>query len=256
MERHESEGCSWVQRAIPWFLDGELDPQEALAIEGHVDTCDACRCELEREGALRMALRRAADSVHAPTRLRRSVRALVEAEVGHRRGVRRWWPAAAAAAILAAFVWHGFGQPSDDVYAVAMNHRQNLPFDVVAPSVSQVQGFFRDKLPFAVALPRFAPGLVLRLGGRLVRVHGKDAAYVRYETPLGRLSVLVNEDDGGAFANMSEVFPSYRLADRRVRLERLRGYTVARWREGDLRYTVVSDLSTRELARMLVSAMR
>ena len=76
---------------------------------------------------------------------------------------------------------------------------------------------------------------------------------MRYEMSRGRLSMFVYEDPG---FDVSEVAPLYRLGGQRVLVQRLRGYTVARWRSQGVVYSVISDMPERELSSVLVAGMR
>src|SRR5690242_391194 len=126
--------CDEVGRAIPWLLDDELEADVSLEVETHIGECDACRSELEREGRLRLTLRRATQAVQSPAALRKSVREAIEGE-RRRQAPSLWraWPAVAAAAVLAAFIWKGGSVSSFDLEAAAAEgHARDLPMDVVA----------------------------------------------------------------------------------------------------------------------------
>jgi hypothetical protein len=231
---------------------------------------------LEAEGHLRETLRRAGASITAPASLRRRVRGALDRERGRSSWASQWLPAAAAALILLSFIWRGqVGSLQSDLVEATRQHARNLPVDVRGPDVAQVQRFFNEKLPFAVNLPDLHaaatqarsptdvpagdPDLeplvrsAAMLGGRITHLRDRDAAYVRYELPRGRISVFVYSDpDFDVFENASV----YQVNHRRVSVKRLRGYTVARWRYGDLVYSMVTDLPERETALILGSMVR
>ena len=48
--------CSEVMNIYDEYLDGELDAEQAHAVERHADTCDACRHELQARLQLRAEL--------------------------------------------------------------------------------------------------------------------------------------------------------------------------------------------------------
>ena len=70
MTDKHSMDCMEAGMLIPLLLDDELDAEQSLLLEAHLDGCPDCQLELEREGELRLALRRAADRVVAPAALR------------------------------------------------------------------------------------------------------------------------------------------------------------------------------------------
>ena len=126
--------------------------------------------------------------------------------------------------------------------------------DVVAADVAQVQEYFNRKLPFTVRLPRLAGGTVSSLGGRVVNLRDRDAAYVRYNVPEGRVSVFVYEDPDEDLS--SEVAPLYRLGDHRVIVREVHGYRVAKWRAAGLTYSLITDLPPREFTQLLPATVR
>jgi len=239
--------CEEVDRAIPWFLDDELEADLALEVEAHLGECEHCRGALEREGSLRTTLRRAAAQVTAPTSLRRSTREAIEAERRRERPLYRTWPAAAAAAILVIFIWKGAAGSSAPDLDVVMRV-PDLPMDVVSAEVAPVQDYLNHRLPFAVRLPRMADGAVSSLGGRIMQMRDREAAYVRYTTSRGPVSVFVYEDPDDDF---SEVAPLYRVGNQRMLVTEQRGYTFAKWRSGGLTYTVMAPLPARDFPNLL-----
>jgi anti-sigma factor RsiW len=243
--------CDDVGRAIPWLLDDEIEPTQTLELESHLTTCAACRAVYEHEGRFRLLVRRAGLGVHAPPVLRHRIRDLLDAEDRRSSGLRHLVPAFAAVAILAAFIWRGAGGGinwSPEVEEAAARHAGNLPMDVVTADVGQVQTFFNDKLPFAVHVPRVATSPLNQLGGRVTQIHNRDAAYVRYDVPRGRLSVFVYEDPR---PDATEGAVYYQIGSQRVQVQRVRGYTVARWRQSGLVYSLVTDLPESEFVRVV-----
>ncbi len=250
-----SISCEEAARAIPWLLDDELEAELSLEVEHHISGCERCREELTREGRLRLSLRRATQQVQAPAALRRSVREAIEGE-RRRDGTPLWraWPAVAAAAVLAAFIWRGSPASSHDLEkAVAEGHARDLPMDVVAADVTQVQDYFNKKLPFAVRLPRLPNDTVKALGGRVTHLRERDAAYVRYDVAGGKLSVFVYEDPN---EDLDEVAPMYKVGNQRVVLKQVAGYTVAKWRSSGLTYSMVSDLPEPVFSSVLQAGLR
>lgn len=246
--------CEEFERAIPWFLDDELDSEYAFEFEEHLGHCAHCRARLEAEGRLRLALRRASSTIAAPARLRARLNEAIEQEARARSSWSRRWPAAAAAAILLAFVWKGAsGESVEDLQEAAARHARNLPMDVVAADLSQVQSYLSSKLPFAVNIPSPVEK-PSTLGGRITQIANRDAAYVRYEVPRGRVSIFVYESPDSSIV---EEGPRYRFGQENVMLRRVRGYTAMRWQRNGLVYSVVTDLPEGELSRIpLYEALR
>jgi hypothetical protein len=186
-------------------------------------------------------------SIAAPASLRRTMRDAIERERSAQSPtVWRMVPAAAAAAVLLAFAWHGGSSRAGDLEAAAERHARDLPMDVVAADIAPVQDYFNGKLPFAVRLPEVARPMLKQLGGRVTHLRDHDAAYVRYEVPSGRVSVFVYEDPDND--DDSEVAPLYMVGNHRMLVKQVRGYTVAKWHQAGLTYSLVTDLPERDLA--------
>ncbi|MED5465101.1 MAG: zf-HC2 domain-containing protein [Myxococcota bacterium] len=243
--------CTEARQIIPWLLDDELDATSSLLIEDHLNECESCRHFIEREGELRLVVRRAAGTVIAPRSLRARVSETVKAQPGASLSASRFWPAAAAAAVLLTFIAQGYFDGVKDDWEVFMGrHARDLPMDVQAAEHAKVQRYFQGRLPFSFQLPRFSEprdssGL---LGGRVTQVKDQDAAYVRYQLPGGNLSVFVYEDRG---RNFPEVEVLQRRGDGGVVMRQLRGYSVARWKQKGIVYSVISDLPEREFRTAL-----
>lgn len=167
-------------------------------------------------------------------------------------------PAIAAAAILLSFIWKGAGGGlPTDLEDLAARHARDLPMDVTAPDVAEVQSYLSGKLPFAVRLPKLAAseGPIKALGGRIIQLNDREAAYVRYDTAHGRVSMIVYED-GADEPRLSEVSPLYRLGEQPILVKHVRGYSAAQWKQAGLVYSVVTDLPESEFNVVLHQSIR
>jgi hypothetical protein len=118
--------------------------------------------------------------------------------------------------------------------------------DVVHENPMVVQEYLRGRLPFAV---RVLPPSALAahgLGGGVISFKDRQAAYLRYDTPQGKWSLVVHE--AGMHAEESETAPLYQWGARRVSVQHVHGYPVARWNEAGLVYTLISDAPEKELS--------
>lgn len=239
-------GCDEAQRLIPFFLDDELDAEQCLLMEVHISHCEPCQRELSCEGELRLALRRASTRVVAPQSLRRKIQAEIETAGRRPSAFRNRVPIAAAAALLLAFVGgQMFDSSHDEFNGVTSSHARNLPMDVSGGDWQNVQSYLNTRLPFSVRKPNVEDSSAVALvGGRVTQVGNREAAYLRYRLPRGHVSIFVYQDQGG---DPSEVAPGYRMGRPEVVMRQLKGLNIARWREGGLVYSVVSELPEREM---------
>lgn len=238
--------CADSEPLLPFFLDDELDAEQALDVEAHLHACDDCRRQLQRQGRLRLALERAGEQITAPPRLHRRLHEALDQEERKQQRWVRLWPAFAAAAALMLFITRT-SNTTEDMDEAASRHARNLPMDVEADDAGQVQRYLSARLPFAVQLPTVGES-PRRFGGRVTQLNNREAAYVRYELPGGQLAVFVYE---ARQQPLPEATPLYRLGGQPVQVRRVHGYTTARWQSGDLVYAVVTDLPESELPRLL-----
>ncbi len=126
--------CARVQGLLEAYLEGELRPRLAAAVEVHLAGCDECQAEYDAALQARRAVEVAREAeVVVPAGLGERVRRAV-AEAAFAAGRRRRWPqvaslaaaaAAAAALLLAVLIWppgnqrpvEPSGQPSASVVA-------------------------------------------------------------------------------------------------------------------------------------------
>jgi anti-sigma factor RsiW len=160
-----------------------------------------------------------------------------------------WWPSPLSGAQFAKFAVGTYQQ-----------HAQgNLALDVHADSQQMLNGWFRAKLPFSLALPASpaAPGedRPFRLeGARLLEVAGKAAVYIAYQMQTGPVGLMVTPDSvaaatGGVRADYRKVTFHYRTVE---------GYKVVTWSLHGRTYALVSQEgnNTQRSCMVCHSAMR
>jgi anti-sigma factor (TIGR02949 family) len=122
--------CPEVRQLCAVYLDGELTPAEAAALDAHLAECESCAAELELEREVAAALREGAVSLAAPEGFARSVTAALAARQRGRPArlaalAGRWRHALAAAAavllVATAALGHGMQQWLVRTPVVAVN---------------------------------------------------------------------------------------------------------------------------------------
>lgn len=251
--------CRELERSVDAYLDGEFDDRERLEAEAHLATCPPCRAMVDRQGALRLALRAKLREAMAPPaaagRAPPHLRARLEASLAHER--RPLWrrvlqpvPLAAAAAcamgVLVVLAGHS-GDAALVEEAIRVHHRA-LPLEVDAAAMP---GWFTGKLDFHPSLPHFAVDSARLEGARLSNLREWPAAYVRYRLPRGQAGLFIVDDPDGRFdAPGREV----KVGPQVVRVVNARGYNVAVWRQDEIVYSLVSDLDEDALFRLVQAA--
>lgn len=174
----------------------EDDGAEAMA---HAADCERCRGMLHLDDAAESALKSGLARVDAPASLRDSVRLV--ADRGGMGRTRRRWPLLAlpasgltALALLLLVVFQPFGSSLSSIERIAQlaekNHFAGYTMQFRAGEVSDLAGWFRDKLDFEVAPPELAHRGLEFLGGRKCTLGGKDVAYLFFEQDGKRFSLF------------------------------------------------------------------
>jgi anti-sigma factor RsiW len=226
------------------YLDGELAPGDAAALEAHLRECREC-ARLERDRRrLSDALRAHLPQFRAPDGLRDRVRDAVQAEAG--RGARRrpspWYPLAAAAclAVVAVASWQVLLRRSaaaaiaDQVLA---GHLRSLVpghlTDVASSDQHTVKPWFDGKLDFSPTVSDFAGQGYPLIGGRLDYVGGRAVAALVYGRRRHVINVFLWPGGGAGPTALATVT--------------LQGYHLLHWTTPDYTWWVASDLGLPEL---------
>jgi anti-sigma factor (TIGR02949 family) len=254
--------CAELARALDAFLDGELAAPERADAARHLASCDRCRRLAEAEGwlreAVRSSLRDAAGVVAAPEDLR----ARIQTALGRQRRapVRHFLSARALAALgacglgaLLMLLWTA--RPDPLVADAVRKHARDLPLELSSSDAdpAAVARWFSGRLEFAATPPAHLGGPGAHLAGaRLSHLLDRPAAYVRYDLPRGRVGLFILDDPDRRFRHP----PSGVLSREPAAVEMLRSGTfhVALWREGEVVYSLVSDLDEAEVRRLAESA--
>jgi anti-sigma factor RsiW len=223
------------------YLDGELDPAAALAIERRMAADPALAAERQRIEALRQLMQERLPRDAAPPGLR----ARVETAVGLRRARSRpTWVALAASIALTAMVasgstWLLIGQdspyaPGDAVLAA---HVRALmapqPADVMSSERHTVKPWFNGRIPDAPRVIDLSDEGFPLVGGR-IDVIGRRAVptlVYRRRQHLVSLTALIATGNGGGAPAWSSI----------------NGYNLIAWTDSDVTYWAVSDVAAADL---------
>lgn len=213
-----------------------VDGAEAMA---HAADCERCREMLRLDDAAENALKTGLGRVEAPASLRASVKILADRR-GTGRAPRRWpllaLPASGltALALLLILVFQPFGSNLTSIEQIArlaeQSHFAGYTMQFRAGEVSDLAGWFRDKLDFEVATPELAQRGLQFLGGRKCTLGGKDVAYLFFEQDGKRYS-LFQLDAGDVKMDLKEG-QSYRYP--------IHNCIVELWKKGNRVYVLIA----------------
>ena len=229
------------------YVDGELDPANALEVERRIAADPALAAERDRVTVLRAALSRHFPRESAPAGLR----ARVEAIARPRTVERPSWRALAASVALAALVgssatYVALGpqevvttQPkaaSTQVAVLDAHIRAMLApqaFDVVSSDRHTVKPWFNGRLAEAPRVIDLAKDDFPLAGGRVDVVDRAPAATLVYRHRKHLISLVEVPAHGQADSG-----PARHVSD---------GYNIMHWTEGGVTYWAVSDIGAGDL---------
>ncbi|GAB4202890.1 MAG: hypothetical protein OHK0013_16510 [Sandaracinaceae bacterium] len=277
--------CRVVRRHVDAHVDGELDTATQVEFDSHLATCPHCRDDAALTRAIKAETKRALGGARAPDALRRKLLAALaevpppgahgearampttaivaapEARAASRRraylGASRFvLPAAAAAAVLAAFATRGDDTRSTVVAEplfedVVRRHASEYPVEVRG-SVFEVSGWFRGKLDFQARPVVFDGDPQAQLvGGRLSNIREREAATFYYDVRGHRVTVVVFEPPRNA---MSQGAERVRVGDRELYYRQVHGYTVPFVERDGLTYAFTGDLDPQSMIQLAATA--
>ncbi|MBL8957422.1 MAG: zf-HC2 domain-containing protein [Myxococcaceae bacterium] len=238
--------CRQLDNHLYPYLDGELVEGDRVEFESHLASCEGCRAEVDRESKMLLLIRTRArqGAVAAPESLRAKLTEQLQGETKRRRysAVSKLAAAAAGLAVCTVAAHTGWRSYQRKLYVEdAVNrHARAYPLEIEKPSAEQLEAWFNDgKLDHRVAVPRYQnAGLT---GGRLINVRDRPAAYIRFAAEGNRrLGLFVYSDKPGDVDVTTE--PS---------VDRSNGFNTVTWRDGDVVYTLVSDLNDDDIRQMV-----
>jgi anti-sigma factor RsiW len=222
------------------YLDGELDPINALEMERRIAADPALASERRRIEALQQLVRdRMPRELPSP-----NLRARIEEAIGIRHVTSRpSWRALAASVAIAAIIsssstWFVLDRPQADVTtnAVVAAHIRALmaplPTDVTSSDRHTVKPWFNGRIPQSPHVIDLADAGFALAGGRIDVVGREPVPTLVYRRRQHVISLTATN-----------------VADPLVKPHRVTtsGYNIIKWVEKDITYWAISDLNAAEL---------
>jgi anti-sigma factor RsiW len=242
--------CQELDRLLYPYLDGEFQPEERVDMETHLAVCADCTRRVEEEREIQQALRRAARHSIQASRAPASLRAGIQ--LGLRQEQRRAsqfqilkMGAAALVVVAVGGAWVALRTEERQrrVDAIVKRHKMTLPYDLTNATPEQIEQWLLTQKAPPVPLPRFPK---TRPDG--VRL-SHDAVSVSYETEpekegesVRRITLLAMDDPRGELS--AQESPS-------VQVDSSNRYSVVVWRDGEVVYNLVGDLSESDIIKLV-----
>lgn len=228
--------CKEAVSLIGALIDGEISVTEEARVREHLAACQECAREEERQRSLSGAIRKVG-ALRAPESLRTSwipPETSSEKILVPTRRLDLFWPVVAAAC-LAIGVLLGrltLGRPGIENELVTSHIRSLLAnhlIDVQSSDRHTVKPWFDGKVDFSATPYDLASAGFPLAGGRLDYVDGKPTPVFVYKRRLHIINLYV-------FHGAPPLSPT-----------EARGYRVVPWRQGELTYAAISDVSAEDL---------
>lgn len=244
--------CARPHAQLYLYLDGELPPPEALAMEQHLHTCHVCQAEAAAHCRFQALLRATLADEAMPEslwsavqdRIAREVPAIGQRPAGRLR--RRLWfgLGTLTALLLVALSVRVWRTPSVPVVVQEIVDSQirarlmGIPYNQLPADREAIRRWFDDKVEFAVPVPKLPQEHYTFLGVRLNYFLNRRVAEIAYASGSHVLSFVMFADKGVALSAMSTV----RLGSRTLFIQTHKGYTTVLWQDGEIFCGLVSDL--------------
>lgn len=257
--------CEYAQEQLYVYLDGELTPEEAQAVERHLQGCASCQQAVAAHRRLQAVLRAALEEEDMPTQLWPAIQQRLAREVApvhpEARRSKRWrvWLGGGAIAALLLLAWlgqHWFVAPLPAVVQemVDSHIRTRLmvaPYTQVPAQPEAIQAWFRDRVEFAVPVPHLPQEHYMLQGVRVNYFLNQRVAELAYTTGTHLLSFFIFADPSMTLTAMHTVYAGQRT----FYVQQRKGYTAVLWQEGDMVCGLVSDLQAAVLVSLLQQAL-
>lgn len=227
------------------YVDGELAPAEAGALNAHMRTCAACAAGALERVQLKRSVATAAKRYQPSTELRARITKGIAARPA--KPILWHWRLVAASTILVVILggaakWYVGRENArqQSLYSeLADLHVSALasasPVDVVSTDRHTVKPWFQGKIPFTFNLPELQGTEFTLVGGRVTYLEQTPGAHLIYQLRKHEISVFIFPENGEG----SAIALSGPLHER--------SFNMQNWTQDGLRYFVVGDVNAADI---------
>lgn len=241
--------CNRTRELIHGYVDGELDLVNSLAVERHMQECEACSDAGRSESELSSTLKQSSLYYAAPDDLKKRIQSSLRNELPYELPAPsfpwRWLTLAASVAIVLLIVLltlapRLIGPSTEELLTqqVITDHVRSLQLpshlaDVQSSDQHTVKPWFDGKLNFSPPVKDLANEGYPLYGGRLEYWNNTAVATLVYQRRLHYINLFI--------------WPAERVRlDREVAIQR-QGYNIIHWTDEGMNYWCISDLNMVEL---------
>ena len=235
---------AWRDKLEP-YVDGELAPSDAKALNVHMRSCPECSADALEAVQLKRAVS-AAGKRYVPGAAFRA-RMMKTISTKPRRNASSFWkivaiPALSVVIASIAVNWyvgresakrHQLYSELADLHVAAL--ASTSPVDVVSSDRHTVKPWFQGKIPFSFNLPELQGTEFTLLGGRVSYLAQRPGAQLIYQIRKHEVSVFIFQDRGEETASLTSG-PVNELS-----------FNMENWTHNGLRYFVVGDVNAEDI---------
>jgi len=241
--------CTQTRDCLHGYIDRELDPVTATALEQHLQSCAACRHVYEQQSSVRAAVGRHAVYYTASGDLADRIRAKIgiatdKTDARPHWPNRQWLQLGAAVAVTAVVTWIATaqlgGQRQDEILAeqVITGHARsvltNHLTDVVSSDQHMVKPWLSSRLDFSPPVTDLTTDGFPLVGGRLDYLDNRPVAVLVYRHRQHVINLFTWPDPK---SNQSTA----------VKTLSRQGYHVLHWGDAGMTFWAISDLNQDDL---------
>ena len=241
--------CTQTRNYLHGYLDHELDPVTAAAIDQHLQACAACEHAYAQQSSLHAAIKQHAAYYQAPDALAQRIHARIIGAAGTKTGTshtpRRQWlqfgAAVAATAVLtwtAAIQWESASRDENVVEEVIASHaRSSLTghlTDIASSDQHTVKPWLSSKLDFSPPVTDLTTAGYPLIGGRLDYLDHRPVAALVYRHRQHMINLFMWPAPKSGTAVPTQTVSR-------------QGYSLLHWSDAGMTFWAISDLNPAEI---------
>jgi anti-sigma factor RsiW len=227
------------------YVDGELAPAEASALNAHMRTCAACAADALERVQLKRSVAAAGKRYQPNAEFRARVTKSIAVKPA--KSIRWHWRLVTASALLVIILgvaakWY-LGREEvrrEHIYSELADLHVNAlasttPVDVVSTDRHTVKPWFEGKIPFTFNLPELQGTEFTLVGGRVAYLAQTPGAHLIYQLRKHEISVFIFPERTGEMGPFTS--GSFRTLS----------FNMKTWTQDGLRYFVVGDVNGQDI---------
>jgi anti-sigma factor RsiW len=250
--------CTYIEKLLYPYLDGELDVGQNLIVEEHILNCQKCCDLLNEEKRFLHVIKNACRKKEGPPALKAKIERMLDKKqrpffhIFPNHPFKMAFAAALAGMFIALFSGNlldlGSSKTPPFVRALVENHLKiidkNLPLEIESHDPQVVMAWFKKRIEFMPDLPVLKDDKVVLLGGRLAKFRGENMALISYRLEKSPVTMSIIKGNPTAFVESSDFTF---LHGRRFNFSRQHGFNTIAWTDDGKNFALISSLESQKI---------